>query len=89
MTFEKIAVSIPSHLVAKARRAVKDRLSPSVSAYIANAVEEKTERDDLEALLDEMFAETGGPPTHAERTWARKQLGLPSLRRAKRGRAPR
>ena len=58
--YEKIAISVPSHLVAKARRAVKQGRSPSVSAFIAQAVEQKVIRDDLEAMLDEWLAETGG-----------------------------
>jgi Arc/MetJ-type ribon-helix-helix transcriptional regulator len=78
---EKIAVSIPTHLVAKARRAVKQGEAPSVSAYIARAVEQKAMQDDLDAMLDEWLAETGGPPTSAERRRAREKLAAVLKRR--------
>ena len=74
--YEKIAVSVPSHLVAKARRAVKDGEAASVSAYIAQAVEQKAERDELEAMLDEWIEQAGGPPTAAERQRARRKVAL-------------
>src|SRR6185436_7524463 len=62
MTRAKIAVTIPRPLLAAARRAVKQRQSESVSAYVAAAMEQKAKLDDLAAMLDEMLAETGGPP---------------------------
>ncbi|HEY5950891.1 MAG TPA: hypothetical protein VIV40_35605 [Kofleriaceae bacterium] len=80
--YAKIAVSLPSHLVAKARRAVKQGLAPSVSAYIADAVDQKAMRDELDAMLDEWLAESGGPPTPEERRRARRKLAV----LAKRGR---
>lgn len=79
--FEKIAVSVPSHLVAKARRAVKQGEAPSVSAYIAEAVEQKVMRDELDRMLDEWLAESGGPPTPAERRRAREKLAIVLKRR--------
>jgi len=83
--YEKIAVSIPTHLVAKARRAVKQGESPSVSAFVAHAVEQKVMRDELEAMLDEWLEETGGPPTPEERRRARRKLAL--LGKVRSGRA--
>lgn len=67
---EKIAVTLPPELVASAKRAVDSGRASSVSAYIAEALAEKEERDDLRVLLDEMLEETGGPVTDAERRWA-------------------
>jgi len=84
--YEKIAVSVPRHLVAKARLAVKQGRSPSVSAFIARAVEQKVMRDELGAMLDEWLVETGGPPTPAERRRAREKLGLTRKRRRSRSR---
>jgi len=75
MTTAKIAVSLPPELVAQARRAVADRRAPSVSAYVAAALEEKAKLDDLSTLLEEMLAETGGPLTAREHRAADKALG--------------
>jgi len=75
MTTSKIAVSLPSGLVAQAQRAVADGRATSVSAYVAHALEEQAKLDDLTSLLDEMLAETGGPLTVAERKAADQALG--------------
>lgn len=74
---EKIAVSLPSELVQAARSAVRAGRAPSVSAYVAGALREKTELEDLDALLDEMLAETGGPVTDAERADIDRAAGWP------------
>jgi Arc/MetJ-type ribon-helix-helix transcriptional regulator len=71
----KIAVSLPAELVEQAHRAVSEGRSASVSAYVAEAMEEKSKLDDLAALLDEMLAETGGPLTDDERAAADRALG--------------
>ena len=73
-TRAKIAVSVPAELVAQAQRAVTTGRASSVSAYVAQALEEKGKLDDLAALLDEMLAETGGPLTAAERRGADRAL---------------
>ncbi len=70
----KIAVTLPTDLVAAARSAVKAGRAPSVSAYVG-ALKERTKLDDLDALLDEMLAETGGPLTDAERAEIDRQAG--------------
>jgi Arc/MetJ-type ribon-helix-helix transcriptional regulator len=80
-TAAKIAISLPTSLAARARRAVSRGRAASVSAYIASALEAQATLDDLEALFDEMLAETGGPLTAAERRAADKALGLASGRR--------
>jgi len=60
---EKLAITLPTALAqAKARHA------RSLSAFIAEAVEEKIEKDDLDRVLDEIFADE--PMTEAERDWA-------------------
>lgn len=76
MTKSKVAVSLPSALIAQARLAVKQRRATSVSAYVAAALEEKAKLDDLATMLDEMLDETGGPLTAAERRAADRALGL-------------
>lgn len=75
MTKTKIAVSLPAELVAQANRAVSEGRASSVSAYVAEALEEKAKLDDLASLLDEMLAETGGPLTARERKAADRALG--------------
>ena len=67
---QKIAVSLPRPLLASARKAVRQGRASNVSAYVASALEEKSKLDELELLLDEMLAETGGPMTAAERRHA-------------------
>jgi len=83
MTTTKIAVSLPTGLVQRARRAVRSGRSASVSAYIASAVEEKATLEDLATLLREMLAKSGGPLTEVERRQADEALGLarPKARR--------
>ncbi len=81
VTRAKIAVSLPQHLVRRAQRAVRTGRAPSVSAYVAAALEEKVELDDLESLLTEMLAETGGPLTASERRAADAAIGITRPRR--------
>jgi Arc/MetJ-type ribon-helix-helix transcriptional regulator len=71
----KIAVSLPDELVVAARRAVTEGHAPSVSAFVASAVADKTRFDELEVLLADMSA-ASGPPDEADRLWARQALGL-------------
>jgi len=73
---QKIAVSLPKHVADGARRAVRSGRAKSVSAYVADALEEKVKLDDLSQLLDEMLAESGGPLTAAERRAADRALGV-------------
>ena len=76
MTSEKIAISIPSKLAARARTAVQKGRARSVSAYIASALEEKAKLDDLAEMLEEMLAETGGPLSVREKETADAALGV-------------
>lgn len=63
----KIAVTLPADLVEAARSAVQAGRASSVSAYVAGALEQRVKLDELDALLAEMLAETGGPMTDGER----------------------
>ncbi|MGH7283838.1 MAG: toxin-antitoxin system antitoxin subunit [Polyangiaceae bacterium] len=76
MTTAKIAVSMPREVLKSAKRAVRAGHAPTLSAYVSEAVRQKTELDDLAELLDEMLAETGGPLTAAEKRRADAALGL-------------
>lgn len=74
MTAVKIAVSLPVDAVAAAKAAVRRREARSVSAFVAQAIREKAEREGLRDVLAEVFRETGGPPTAAERARMRREL---------------
>ena len=76
MTKAKIAVTLPPALVTRAQDAVREGRAPSISAYVAAALEEKVKLDDLKAMLDEMLAETGGPLTDREHVAADAALGI-------------
>jgi hypothetical protein len=52
-----------------------------VSAYVSRALEQQAKLDDLNALLEEMLAETGGPLTNAELRAADRDLGVSSPKR--------
>jgi Arc/MetJ-type ribon-helix-helix transcriptional regulator len=71
----KIAVSLPDDQVAAARRAVAEGRAPSVSAYVARAIADRLDYDDVASLLETM-ASAGGLPTDDDRRWARQALGL-------------
>lgn len=75
MTREKIAITLPKEQVAAARRAVAEGRSPSVSAYISQALARRDADEELAETIAEIYAETG-PPTETEREWARQALGL-------------
>jgi hypothetical protein len=81
MTKTKIAVSLPARLVGEARRAVAGRRAASVSAYVAQALEEKATLDRLASMLDDMLAASGGPLTPAERRAADRALGVTGRQR--------
>lgn len=84
MTTEKLAISIPAEVLARARRSAKREHATSLSAYISAALEQKSTLDDLARLLDEMLAQSGGPLTAKERRAADRVLlrSTPRRRRA-------
>jgi hypothetical protein len=75
-TTYKIAISLPKRVADRARRAVRRGQAPSLSAYVADALEEKVKLDDLSALLEEMLTESGGPLTKTEQRAADRALGV-------------
>jgi hypothetical protein len=72
--YEKVAISLPRETAQRARAEAQARGEPSLSAFITAAVEEKLERDDLRAVLEEIFRDA--PMTDAERARADRALGL-------------
>lgn len=83
-SYQKLAVSLPSRVAERARRAVREGRASSLSAYVAKALDAKADVDELAVLLDAMLAETGGPLTPAETRAADRALGVahPKRRRA-------
>ncbi len=68
----RLAVTLPEQLARAARVAAEAIGSPSLSAFIARAVEEKLERDNLDDPLEEIFREQ--PITPEEKAWADRVL---------------
>jgi Arc/MetJ-type ribon-helix-helix transcriptional regulator len=77
MTRQKIAITLPEEQVAAARLAVAEGRASSVSAYISQALARREADDELAETVAEIYA-GAGPPTEAERAWARRALGLDS-----------
>lgn len=71
----RITVSLPEHLVERARQAVAAGQAASVSAYVAGALEEKTGAYTLKEVLDEWAAEAG-PPTPEEDAWVAEAMRI-------------
>lgn len=74
---EKIAVSLPPHVVASARRAVDEGRASSVSAYLATAADQFEEEGALRSLVEALIEEHGRPSAD-DYGWARRELGLDS-----------
>jgi len=83
MTMAKIAISLPKETLKKARGEVRRRKT-TMSAYIAELLDERVVDRDLQEMIDEMLAETGGPPTAEEERQAEEILGLRPRKRRKR-----
>ena len=59
------------------------RPAASVSAYVADAIEEKAKLAGLASLLDAMLSESHGPLSAAERRAADRMLGVANKGRKK------
>lgn len=75
MRRSRVTVTVRREVLAAAEDEVAAGRSPSVSAWVDQAMEEKARRDDLVSLLGEMRAEDGAA-TEQEDAWARNVLGL-------------
>ncbi|HEY7391278.1 MAG TPA: ribbon-helix-helix domain-containing protein [Bryobacteraceae bacterium] len=83
MASTKITITLPDRQLEEIRKHVAARDASSVSGFIQRAVQKSLENEAaLQAMLDEMLQETGGPLTAKERTWARRMLA-PRKRKAK------
>ncbi len=83
MTTDKIAVSLPRETLRRARRAVRKGRAPTISSYVASAIDQKASLDELDDLLTTMLEETGGPLTAAEERAADRAIGAPVRRKRK------
>ena len=75
MTTEKIGVTVPQEVLRKARGAIRHGAARTLSEYVTIALQQKTMLDDLDSLLQQMLAESGGPLTPAEIRRAELALG--------------
>jgi Arc/MetJ-type ribon-helix-helix transcriptional regulator len=69
----RITVSLPDDLAASAAAAVVAGRATSVSAYVASAMREKSERESVAEVLAEWRTEAG-PLTAADETWVQDAL---------------
>lgn len=74
-TTEKLAITLPIGLAEGIRHAVAAGTAPSMSAYIAEAVEWRQQQDSLAALVHDLISEHGEPSPEAY-AWADDVLGL-------------
>lgn len=81
MTSMKIAVSLPRATLRRAKRAVQRGEASSLSAFVAEAIEQRTTLEDLGTMLEEMLASPGGPATAGESRAARRALRDPKVLR--------
>jgi hypothetical protein len=77
MAVAKVALTIPTEVLAAAKKEVEVGHAKSLSAFVSDAVDEKLRRDELAGLLDEMDAKHG-PPKKSARAWAKKVLARSS-----------
>ena len=61
MNSAKVALSRPAEVLRLAQKEVAAGRAKSLSAFVAEAVDEKLRRDELVAILDAMDAENGKP----------------------------
>lgn len=67
-------MTVPPEALATAERDVAAGRSPSISAWVSEAMEEKARRESMKDVLAEIRAEIG-PATEEETEWARSVLG--------------
>ncbi len=71
----KTTITIDKELLAMVRTAVAAGAASSVSAYIEHSVRGQLAAEtEFDAIVDEIFASTGGPPTPAEQAAAQSVL---------------
>jgi len=71
----RLTVTVDQATADAAAAAVAAGRAPSVSAWVAAAMEERARRERLADVLSEVRSELG-PATNEETAWARSVLGL-------------
>lgn len=84
MTVVKLAISLPEELVQKARRGIRAGQAKTMSAYVASAVKEKAEAQDLVEMLDEILGRAGPARAAAAKRWAARTLDRVTSKRPRR-----
>ncbi|NYI06692.1 hypothetical protein [Allostreptomyces psammosilenae] len=75
MRYERITISVPTDVAAKAQRAADAGLVDSVSGYFTDLANREPDWAEARAALSEMLDEVGGVSPEAD-SWARGILGL-------------
>ncbi len=71
----RVTVTVEEETIRAVEAAVGAGRAPSVSAWVAAAINERVQRENLADVLGEIRAELG-PATDEETAWARSVLGL-------------
>jgi hypothetical protein len=77
-TRQRVTVTVPHDALAVAEADVAAGRSPSVSAWVAEAMEAKARAEALRDVVNDLAIEAGGPLTEEELAWARQRLGRSS-----------
>jgi hypothetical protein len=83
----KFTITLDNAQFDEIKRLVSAGHAPSVSGFVKKAID--TALNDVvgwRQMLDEALAQTGGPPTAAERKWADDILGVRTAAHARKGR---
>jgi hypothetical protein len=74
MTSSKVSISLDSAVVERARADIAAGRARSLSAWLNEAGRARAEREDLSAVLAEIFESSGGPVSEQELSDARQRL---------------
>lgn len=74
MTARKLTISLPEELAEEAKQAVAAGEAPSVSAYVAGALQAQLTRREAFGALERLY---GGRPSAEALAEARRGMGLP------------
>jgi hypothetical protein len=74
MTVSKVSISLDPEVAEHARADIAAGRARSLSAWLNEAGRAKAEREELSAVLEEIFDASGGPLSEQELSDARKRL---------------
>lgn len=73
-TRRRVTVTVPADALAAAEADVATGSAPSVSAWVAEAMERKAASESLRDVVRSIAVDSGGPLTDEELAWARARL---------------